>query len=124
MTSPFHIDVRHTDAGHAVIAISGELDPANAPRLRDQGLSLLTGSPLHLLLDMSGVEFCDSSGLSVVIVLWKQAHAGGGSLTLAAVPDRLTRLLRMTATDTLIPVHQASDPGGVERSDNRMANSE
>jgi hypothetical protein len=45
MTSPFHIDVRHTDAGHAVIAISGELNPATAPRLHAQGLSLLTDSP-------------------------------------------------------------------------------
>ncbi|KOV85296.1 STAS domain-containing protein [Nocardia sp. NRRL S-836] len=107
MTEPFRLDVRAAGAGRAVIAIAGELDPATAPRLREQGLSLLTGGSPHLLLDMSGVDFCDSSGLSVVIGLWQQAHAGGGSLTLAAVPDRLTRLLRMTGTDSLIPVQHA-----------------
>lgn len=112
MIRAFHLEVRHTGAEHAVIAISGELDPATAPRLHDQGLSLLAGGSPHLLLDMSEVDFCDSSGLSVIIALWKQAHAGGGSLALAAVPARLSRLLRITATDNLIPVRHADDFGG------------
>ncbi|WP_329791601.1 STAS domain-containing protein [Lentzea sp. DG1S-22] len=104
MTKAFHLDVRHTGAGHALIVISGELDPVTAPRLREQGMSLLAEGFPNLLLEMSEVDFCDSSGLSVVIALWQQAHASGGSLALAAVPARLSRLLRMTAMDTLIPV--------------------
>lgn len=109
MTKAFHLDVRHTGAGHALIAISGELDPVTAPLLRERGMSLLAEDFPHLLLDMSEVDFCDSSGLSVVIALWNQAQAGGGSLALAAVPDRLSRLLRMTAMDTLIPVRHVGD---------------
>lgn len=116
MTRPFDLDVRHTAAGHAVIAVVGELDAATAPRLHDQGLSLLAAGAVHLLLDMAGVDFCDSSGLTAVIGLWKDAEARGGSLALAAVPDRLSRLMRMTATDTLIPVRHvpAEDDRGAE----------
>ncbi|MEU7482263.1 STAS domain-containing protein [Lentzea sp. NPDC042327] len=114
MTRAFRLEVRHAGAGHALIAVSGELDPLTAPRLRERGLSLLAEGTPHLLLDMSEVDFCDSSGLSVVIALWAQANASGGSLALAAVPDRLSRLLRMTATDTLIPVRHADDFGRSE----------
>ncbi|MCE6995551.1 STAS domain-containing protein [Saccharothrix sp. S26] len=109
MTRPFQLDLRHIGNGCAVLAVTGDLDPATAPHLREQGQALLADGPVQLLLDMSRVDFCDSSGLSTVLGLWQQARAGGGSLGLVAVPDRLARLLRITATDTLITVHPAED---------------
>lgn len=109
MTRPFQLDLRHADNGWAVLFVTGDLDPATAPRLHEQAQALLTGGPVRLLLDMSAVDFCDSSGLSAVLGLWQQAKAAGGSLTLIAVPDRLARLLRITGTDTLIPAHPAED---------------
>jgi anti-sigma B factor antagonist len=60
--------------------------------------------PPHLVLDLSEVPFCDSSGLSALIMLHRWAGEAGGSLTLAAVPDRMVRLLQMSGVDQAIPV--------------------
>ncbi len=109
MTGPFHLAVRHVGDGRAVLAVTGELGSATASRLREEGSALLADGPVRLLLDMSEVDFCDSSGLSAVIGLWQQALGNSGSLVLVAIPDRLARLMRITGIDTLIPVHHAED---------------
>ncbi|MFE9748712.1 STAS domain-containing protein [Saccharothrix saharensis] len=107
MTRPFHVTSRHIGDGRVLLALTGELDPATAPTVRERGMALLAQGHTDLLLDMSEVGFCDSSGLSVVLGLWQQARGLGGSLALIAVPDRLARLLRITGTDTLVPSHSA-----------------
>ncbi|MFD3513924.1 STAS domain-containing protein [Streptomyces sp. NPDC058663] len=63
----------------------------------------------HLVADLGGVTFCDSSGLGALIGIWRCAKEANGSLTLAAIPDRLGRLLHVTGMDTLLPAHPNVD---------------
>jgi anti-sigma B factor antagonist len=80
MTRAFRLDLRFVGNGCAVLTVAGDPDPATAPRLREQDQALLAGGPLRLLLDLSAVDFCDSSGLGAVLGLWHQATAGKSSL--------------------------------------------
>ena len=64
------------------VAISGEIDIATSPAMRD---ALATGpSPAHLEVNMSAVTFMDASGIGVLLAARQRAVDGGGSLTLRA----------------------------------------
>ncbi|AZM58077.1 anti-sigma factor antagonist [Streptomyces sp. WAC 01529] len=80
-----------------------------APVLRAQALEAIQQGPPHVVLDLTRVGFCDSSGLSALIGIWHAARAAGGSLSLAGAPDRLIRMLALTGVDSLLTVHATAD---------------
>lgn len=103
MTDDIELALTATPGPVAVATVTGEIDLHTAPGLRARGLELINQGHHHLILDLSGVGFCDSAGLSALIGIWHGAQQAGGSLTLAAVPDRLMRMLTLTGVDTLLP---------------------
>ncbi|MCT9094172.1 STAS domain-containing protein [Streptomyces sp. ASQP_92] len=119
MTDAFRIDVPHTQGTLAVIALSGEFDLAAAPAVRARALELIANGHPHLVADLSGVTFCDSSGLGALVGIWRCAKDADGSLTLAAIPDRLSRLLSVTGMDTFLPAHPSADTALAARQGNR-----
>jgi anti-sigma B factor antagonist len=88
--------------GVAVISVCGEIDIASLPRL-SACLDRLT-TPF-LVLDLTGLRFCDSSGLGLIVRSWKVLKARSGALALAAPQRQVTRLLHTTGLDTRISVH-------------------
>jgi anti-sigma B factor antagonist len=119
MTDAFHIDVPHTDGTLAVIALSGEFDVTTAPAVRARALELIAAGHPDLVADLSGVTFCDSSGLGALVGIWRCAKDADGSLTLAAIPDRLSRLLSVTGMDTFLPTFPSADAAVAARRSNR-----
>jgi anti-sigma B factor antagonist len=119
MTDAFHIDVPHTDGALAVIALSGEFDITTAPAVRARALELIADGHPDLVADLSGVTFCDSSGLGALVGIWRCAKDADGSLTLAAIPDRLSRLLSVTGMDTFLPAFPSADAALAARQSNR-----
>ncbi|MFE9782187.1 STAS domain-containing protein [Streptomyces sp. NPDC005775] len=105
MTDAFHLDVTHTHGTRAVIALTGEFDIATAPLVRARALELIAGGHPDLIADLTGVTFCDSSGLGALVGIWRCTKEADGSLALATVPDRLGRLLSTTGMDTLLPAY-------------------
>ncbi|MFG3226897.1 STAS domain-containing protein [Kitasatospora sp. NPDC048194] len=105
MTDDIELALTATPGPAAVATVTGEIDLHTAPGLRTRALELIGQGHRHLILDLSGVGFCDSAGLSALIGIWHGAQEAGGSLILAAVPDRLMRMLAITGVDTLLPHH-------------------
>jgi len=89
----------------AVAAVGGEIDFHTAPILRSRALDLIEQGHMRLVLDLSGVGFCDSAGLNALINIWHAAQAAGGAMALAAVPPRLDRMLKLTGLDTVLVIH-------------------
>ncbi|MEV7060803.1 STAS domain-containing protein [Streptomyces microflavus] len=118
MTDAFHIDVPHTQGTVAVIALSGEFDIATAPAVRARALDLIANGHPDLVADLAGVTFCDSSGLGALIGIWRCAKDANGSLTLAAIPERLDRLLSVTGMDTVLPAYPSTRTALLARQDN------
>ncbi|MFE9368868.1 STAS domain-containing protein [Streptomyces sp. NPDC006711] len=119
MTDAFHLDVPHTDGALAVIVLSGEFDIVAAPVVRARALELIANGHPHLVADLAGVTFCDSSGLGALVGIWRCAKDADGSLTLAAIPGRLSRLLGVTGMDTFLPAYPSADAALAERQGNR-----
>jgi anti-anti-sigma factor len=56
-------------------------------------------------VELSGVSFCDSARLNVLIGAWRQADAGGAVLVLACVLGHLRRILQMTGAEQVLRVY-------------------
>jgi ABC-type transporter Mla MlaB component len=59
-----------SQAGYTVTTISGDLDIAGVPALRDQLLGVLAPHASRMIIDLSGVTFCDASGLAALV--WRR----------------------------------------------------
>ncbi|MCY0923814.1 STAS domain-containing protein [Streptomyces sp. H27-G5] len=101
----FRLTAQHTDGDLALAHVAGYLDIDTAPHLRAQALALIEQGHRHLILDLAAVTFCDSSGLNALIGILRCAKTADGTLVLAAVPDRLQRMLDLTGISPLLPAH-------------------
>ncbi|MGK5094588.1 STAS domain-containing protein [Deltaproteobacteria bacterium TL4] len=63
-------------------------------------------STKNFLVNMTDVDFIDSSGIGVMIFLWKIAHRREGILALSNLNNRLTRLINMTSLTELIKIYE------------------
>ncbi|MEU4536150.1 STAS domain-containing protein [Streptosporangium sp. NPDC023825] len=83
-----------------VVQATGELDMAVAPRLRAEidGALHEAGSP-NLVMDLTGVPFCDSVGLGVLVGTLTRLKEAHGRLMLVVSPGMITHLLTITNLD-------------------------
>ncbi|MGW4276460.1 STAS domain-containing protein [Streptomyces seoulensis] len=96
-----------------VAAVSGAMDYFTQYDFCAAVQGLLVPSGRRLVLELSGVDFLDSSGLNELLRLRRRAAGAGGSLVLAAVPLWVQELLALTGTDSLLPVYDpAADACG------------
>ena len=89
------LSVRRSD-GYAIVTISGEIDIARAPALRERLIGLLRPGASRLVVDLSGVTFCDASGLAVLVGVARRVGLLGGVLRLAAPTPLVSTVLRLT----------------------------
>ena len=90
---------------HTVMSVSGEIDLYTAPRLHGELVTALAGGgPVRLVVDMSGVEFCDSTGMNVLLAAHRRAREHGGDLELAAPRPAVRRILQVTGLETVFTV--------------------
>ncbi|MET8170467.1 STAS domain-containing protein [Streptomyces sp. NPDC005329] len=91
--------------GCLVVRVSGELDYVSSPVLMEELQPLIARGDRSVVLDLSGVTFCDSSGLNALLSARQQAERRGVELAVAGVPQQPRRVLQMTGADQLLPVH-------------------
>jgi anti-sigma B factor antagonist len=88
----------------AVLELAGEIDLSTAPELYDAGLARIDAGTTGLVLDLGGVTFCDSAGLSAFVRLKKRATEAGGTVVLARPVPIVRSVLDLTGLAELIPV--------------------
>ncbi|MFB7176203.1 STAS domain-containing protein [Streptomyces sp. NPDC056257] len=106
--SALTITIRSADTG-PVLEIGGDLDYDQAPRLRRAVTALSLEPGQRLVLDLSRIQFCDSSGITALIVARNHAVAAQADISLAAVPDNTIRILRIVGLDRVFTLHTDVD---------------
>jgi len=76
------------------------LDAAAAPALRQELAGRFEDRPERVILDLSNVEFIDSTGLGVLVLMLKQMGTNGRIVIVGASPA-VQRLLHITRLDSL-----------------------
>ena len=80
------------------------IDSSVAIRFKDLMRSLTETGPDHVILDMSGVTFIDSSGLGAVVGALKQLPTGK-RLDLAGLTRDVANVFRLTRLDPVFTIH-------------------
>ncbi|MFC8918446.1 STAS domain-containing protein [Streptomyces sp. NPDC047821] len=104
---------RHT-ATDTVLDVHGDLDFHTVPEFRKtlEGLALAPGR--RLVLNLAGLRFCDSSGITALLVARNLAVAARTDVALAAVPETTVRVLRIVGLDQVFTIEPA-EPAGADR---------
>ena len=108
-----HVELRvssRSQGDYVVLALVGEIDLYTAPRLQSELTSALSdGKPTQIVVDMSGVEFCDSTGMNVLLAAHRAATERGGQLALAAPRPSVRKILEVTGLQSVFTIHDDGD---------------
>jgi anti-anti-sigma factor len=96
---------RHRAGLIEVITLPERLDASVAESIRDELRRVIGAGSIWLLLDVSAVEFIDSSGLSVFITALKQARLRNGDAALVGVGPSVRSLLELTKVHRVLAVY-------------------
>jgi anti-anti-sigma factor len=92
--------------GFGVVAVSGELDIVTSRRF-DECLTEMRRDDVHIIIDLSAVDFMDTGSLAVIVGHWKQVTAAGGTLALAGARYRYTKTLWITGLADRLPMYDS-----------------
>jgi anti-sigma B factor antagonist len=97
----FGVDFVHSD-GEALVLLSGELDVATAPALRERLAEFVSQGLITISVDLSALRFIDSAGLFVFVVAQKHLERMGGSFLLLRPSPQIEKLLQVTGLAPLL----------------------
>lgn len=95
--------------GVPVVRAAVEVDATNAQDLRSAILAAISTGTERLIVDMGGTEFCDSTGLNVLVRAHKRLEEAGGELLLVATEPTLLRIFKVTGMDTMFHLFASLD---------------
>jgi anti-sigma B factor antagonist len=103
------VNVRDLDGGVAVVQLVGRLNMASAAHLREAVTSIVDSGRTRVAIDMSGVDFLDSSGLGAIISALKTTRQAGGDLRIAAPSAQAQLVLQLTNLDRVLTAYDDAE---------------
>src|SRR4051794_24988240 len=94
--------------GKVVVSVGGDVDLVTSEELRQVLEAAVRGNP-HVEVDLPGLTFIDSSGLSALVEGHRAARDAGGVVVLRHPTPMLRRLLDITRLDSLLVVDDTGD---------------
>lgn len=90
--------------GITVLSPRGDLDADAAADFRERVDALLDAGKHYFVVDLSEVDFVDSSGLASLVRLYKHVRIGEGDVRLAAVPKEIGQVLELTRLNRVFDI--------------------
>jgi anti-sigma B factor antagonist len=95
--------------GRVVVTTPAEIDIGNAGLLREALLAAAATGPLVIIVDMTRTEFCDSTGLHVLVRALKQANDDSSQLILVVRGSALRRILAVSGVGSMFRMYDSLD---------------
>ena len=103
------MNVEVTKRGVAtVIALSGEVDLDSSPRAREALLEAVARRA-QVVVDLSAVDYIDSSGVASLVEAYQQARKNSSTFTLATPSEPARRVLELARLDRVFTIHDSMD---------------
>ncbi len=93
------------EGGALIASFSGEVDLEHSPTAR-QVLLDCVGQGKKVLVDLSGVDYIDSSGVASLVEAFQRAKKSGEEFALVAVNDAPRRVLELARLDKVFTIHE------------------
>ncbi len=103
------IEVDESRPPHVVVAVSGEVDIATAPKLREKLVELASHGAQQVVVDLDDVDFLDSTGLGVLIGGMKRLRGLEGDLTLVCTQPRILKVFEITGLNRAFTIYESVD---------------
>ncbi len=97
------------DGPVTVVDARGDIDALSAPALQERLEMHIAAGQRHLVIDLSGVGFMDSTGLGVLVGALRLARLHHGDLRLVAPSDRVRRIMAITGLHEVFEVGEDRD---------------
>jgi anti-sigma B factor antagonist len=95
---------RDDDGDSSVLRIDGVLDAVTAPNIRRTIESLVAEQRKLITVDLSGLRLIDSSGVGVIVSLFKRANAYGGKVRVTGLKDQPLAIFKLLRLDRVFPL--------------------
>ena len=106
----FRIQEQVVDERTTVLAVEGEIHVSTAPEFSVLLNSTVEHGSTALVLDLSGVMFIDSTGLSVLLNALRQVTRAGGQMAVVCSNPTVLRLFEITRLDTTFDIYAELEP--------------
>jgi anti-anti-sigma factor len=93
--------------GAVTLTLEGEFDLAGVPLFEDAVRAAVAGAA-RLVVDLRGLEYIDSSGISALLRAGYRLHEAGGALQcVMAAEGTVRKVIEMTSVGTVLDVREA-----------------
>jgi len=100
----FELVEEQVDPDTRVISVSGEIHVTTAPEFSQRLNDAIAAGTTSVVIDMSGVEFIDSTGLSVLLNGLRRVTRADGRLSLVVANPTVLRLFEITRLDSTFDI--------------------
>jgi len=87
-----------------VVTVTGELDVHSAPQLREHLAAVATAGAREVVVDLTGTEFIDSTGIGVIVGALRRLRGQQGSLRLRGVSTPMLRVFQLTGLTRMMEI--------------------
>ena len=94
------IETRDDGEGRVTVALSGEFDLAGIERFESTLGKVEAGAPAVLVVDLTGLQFMDSSGLRALVMADRRARKAERRLAIVPGPQSVRRVFEITQLDS------------------------
>ena len=99
--------ISNVNDGVLYVKLSGDIDHHSAKTVRDSVDNLIrNNNPDELELDLSAIEFMDSSGLGLVLGRYKKQTDMGGTMKILNPTKRVMQILQLAGVDKIIKIER------------------
>ena len=100
----FRLSEHRLDERTAVVAVRGEIHVSTAPEFSEALTTAVAEGRTFLVLDLTDVEFIDSTGLSVLLNALRRVTRAGGRIALVCTNPTVLRLFEITRLDSTFDI--------------------
>ncbi len=105
-----NFEISKPDKNTVVFKLREEkLDVVIAPELKAEFLALCAQGIKKIIIDLSDVRYCDSSGLSALLFCERRIRENEGEVFLVGVSDKVLNLIKITRLDSLFKFFNTVD---------------
>jgi anti-sigma B factor antagonist len=104
MAIEFGIEDRRIGDDTHVVTVTGEVDLFTAPEFKQRVIAAVAAGAEHVIVDLTGTQFIDSSSLGALIVANRRLKGRGARLVVACNAEPIIKTFRITGLDSVFDV--------------------
>ena len=103
----FQID--KTDKYTIIKLLAEKLDSNLAPSLKSELVVISTDGAKNIIIDLSDTRYCDSSGLSAILVANRLCKNANGSFVLCSIQEAVKKLISISQLDSILKITNTAE---------------